>query len=302
MTVSVLGVVLGVAYLPVLVWIGLGSALLVAYRRSGSTTVFRLAAVFLGSWAVLATSVLVWVLTNGGLPAVERLLSAPLTIFDDQFLRIWLIGTVGAFLVFLAAFLLNQLVGRGFLLVLRPRELPWPRRLPRPAAPVRLFVFDSLRSDAFTFTLLERGGAGAPHRVDVILVSEGLLQQLSGPEWESVLAHELGHIRELDGRYLTFFRTLARMMRWDPVLAYLANALTRREEYRADLDAVELTGRPRALARALFKALQLPPGSPRGLPSLLGAGGRRGRRETVARIRRLVALAESGRFPEDVGG
>jgi len=103
-------------------------------------------------------------------------------------------------------------------------------------------------------------------------------------------------------RYLTFFRTLSRLMRWDPILAYFAESLTRREEYRADLDAVELTRRPRAMARALYKATFLAPTSGSSLPGLLGVGGPRGRRQAVERIRRLVALAESGRFPEELGG
>lgn len=293
--------VLGLTYVPVLLWVGIGSALLVAYRRSASATVFRLAAVFLASWALLATTVLVWVVANGGVAALKRLIAAPLTIFDQQFLSLWLIGAAGAFAVFLVAFLMSQLVGRAFLLLHRPRALPWPERVPHPATPVSLMQFDSPRPDAFTFTLVERAGPRPFRRREVILVSEGLLARLSAEEWETVLAHELGHIRELDGRYLTFFRTLARMMRWDPVLAYLADSLTRREEYRADLVAVEMTGRPRALARALYKAAECSTAPGGMLPQLLGVGGRRGRRETLKRIRRLVTLAESGRFPEDVG-
>ena len=135
----------------------------------------------------------------------------------------------------------------------------------------------------------------------MILVSEGLIDRLSTEEREAVVAHELSHIRELDGRYLTFFRILSRMMRWDPILAYFANRLTDREELRADSDAVELTRRPRALARALFKASSAADGPVRAFPGLLGTGGRRGRRQAVERIRRLVALAESGRFPEEFG-
>ena len=292
---------LGLTYLPILLWVALGTALLVSYRRSESALVFRLAAVFLGTWALLATSVLVWVLANGGWPAVPRLFAAPLTIFDQQFLAVWLIGAVGALLVFLAAFLLSQAVGRGFLLVLHPRTLDWPARLSAPPSAPTLYVFASERPEAFTFTLVERGGPRLLRRHEVVLVSESLLAELSADEWDAVLAHELGHVRDLDGRYLTFFRTLSRMMRWDPVLALLARALTRREEFRADLHAVELTGQPRVLARALYKALRLAPLSNSVLSGLLGVGGRRGREETLERIRRLVALAESGRFPEDPG-
>jgi Zn-dependent protease with chaperone function len=295
-------IVLGLTYLPVIAWVVVGFGLLVAYRRSTSTTVFRLAAAFLAGWALFATTALLWVLTNGGWPALVRLMVAPLSFFEAQSLDLWLWGGVGAFLVFLLAFALSQAVGRGFLAILRPRVVDWPARIPRSRTPTRLLAFEAKRPEAFTFTLLERGGPRLFHRRDVILVSDGLLDCLDPKEWEAVVAHELGHVRELDGRYLTFFRTLSRLMRWDPVLAYLADSLTRREEYRADLDAVELTQRPRALARALYKATLNSPSGAGVLPRLLGVGGNRGRRETAERIRRLVQLAESGRFPEELGG
>jgi len=282
-------------------WAGVGLGLLLAFRRSASTVVFRLAAGFLAVWALIATTALAWVLANGGLSAIATLIASPLTILEPRFVGLWAVGAVGAFGIFLTAFLLSQAVGRGYLALRRPRELDWPARLPTPATPTDLLAFPSPHVEAFSFTLLEPERARWLRRRDVILLSDGLLERLSPGEVEAVVAHELGHIRELDGRYLTFFRTLARLVRWDPILAYLADRLTEREEYRADLDAVELTGRPRTLARALFKAGGLDGAGRPGAAGLLGAGGRRGRRQAMERIRRLVALAESGRFPEEPG-
>ncbi|HYA71059.1 MAG TPA: M48 family metalloprotease [Thermoplasmata archaeon] len=290
------------AYAPLLLWAGLGVSLLLAYRRSPSTTVFRLTALFLGLWAVLATTALVYVLTQGGWGAAMALLRSPSLLLAPDAVPIWLAGALGAFLVFLVAFVLSQTVGRGFLRLFPSQELPWPTGLPLSSSATSLRVFRSSAEGAFAFTLLERGGPYGVRPRDVIMVSEGLLEQLEPREWEAVLAHELGHLRELDGRYLTFFRTLSRLMRWDPILALFAETLTRREEFRADLDAVEVTRRPRALARALYKAAALSPSFGGSLPGLLGVGGRRGRRQAVERIRRLVALAESGRFPEESGG
>lgn len=293
--------VVGLLYIPVLAWVGVGVGLLLAYRRSTSTVVFRLAAVFLAFWALFATTGLAWVLAGGGWTAVVRLAHAPWVIFEPRFFLVWVAGALGAFAVFLTAFLLSQAVGRGFLAVLRPRALDWPGRIPRTPTPTDLYAFPSPQIEAFSFTLLEAGGPLLVRRRDVVLLSDGLIDRLSADEQEAVVAHELGHIRELDGRYLTFFRTLSRLMRWDPVLAVLADRLTQREEVRADLDAVTLTRRPRALARALYKACALDDGGARPLPGLLGPGGARGRRQAVERIRRLVALAESGRFPEEPG-
>ncbi|MCI4365323.1 MAG: M48 family metalloprotease [Thermoplasmata archaeon] len=288
-------------YLPVLAWVAVGLGLLVAFRRSASAVVFRLAAVFLGIWALFATTGALWIVTRGSWSGVVDLAHSPMLVFQLQYARLWVAGGVGAFGVFLLAFLLSQAVGRGFLAILRPQPLGWPDGLPAATNPTTLLRFASDRPDAFAFTLLERGGRSGIRRHDFILLSQALLDLLTTLELEAVLAHELSHIRALDGRYLTFFRTLARTMRWDPILVFLADRLTVREEYRADLDAVAATRRPRALARALYKVARLP-AAPRAAAGLLGVGGRRGQRQATERIRRLVRLAESGRFPEEPGG
>ncbi len=293
--------VLELLLLAVVAWVAAGIGLALAVRRSEAPTVFRLAVLFLAGWALFATTTLVWVLANGGWSAIVELARSPTLLFEARYAALWVAGAVGAFAIFAVAFGLSQAVGRGFLLSLRPRELPWPAGLPAPRTPTSLLSFSGPAAEAFAFTLLERSGDGRLRRRDVILVSDGLLARLAPEERDAVIAHELGHVTELDGRYLTFIRTFAQMMRWDPVLAFLARSLTDREEFRADLDAVALTRRPRALARALYKAVALDPvpsGSPAGL---LGTGGPRGRRQAIERIRRLAALAESGRFPEEPG-
>lgn len=283
-------------YLPALVWVALGLGLLAACRWSAPRWVLRLAAAFLGLWALFATTLLIWVLSNGGYAAVLTLARDPLTIFAPRWAPLWALGAVGAFGVFSIAFAVNQLVGRGFLYLLRPSPMPWPRSLPRAPAALRLMQFPSRWPEAFSFTLLARDPPRALglRRVEVILLSDTLLTLLSPEELEAAIAHEAGHIGDLDGRYLTFFRTLARMMRWDPVLAFLADSLSRREEYVADDAAVALTGRPLALARALFKVSTLPSRpAPFGATGFLGAGGPRAAAETLRRIRRLVARAEA---------
>jgi Zn-dependent protease with chaperone function len=295
----------GLLYLPVAVWVITGLGLWLALRRSAPPVVLRLAATFMALWALLATTVLLWVLSNGGGAAVVRLLEAPATIFQPRWSMLWVEGAVGAFAVFATAFALNQIVGQGFLRLLRPRPIPWPHALPSPGVSTSLLAFSSDQAQAFSFTLLEvgRGRGAVLRRREVILMSTELLARLSPAEREAAIAHEVGHLSGLDGRYLTFFRTLSRMMRWDPVLAHLATTLTRREEYRADEEAARMTGRPLALARALYKVSSAgSPAPPAGALGFLGCAGGRARQETVERIRRLVALSESGRFPEEQRG
>lgn len=291
-------------YLPVMVWIATGMGLLVAYRKSTPRLVLRLAAGFLALWAVLATTVLVWVLLNGGAGAVIALLHSPLLLFQGRWAFVWMTGAAGALAVFTVAFALNQLVGHGLLRVLLTTAVEWPADLPAPERPTSLLELESAAPDAFSFTLLEPGirEGRLPYRRDVIVVSRGLRTFLAPEELDAVVAHELGHIRGLDSRYLTFLRTFAHMMRWDPLLAYLSRALTTREEYRADLEAAQMTRQPMALARALFKAMNMPESAPtRPFPGLLRLAGRHGRSEAYERIRRLVALAESGAFEGELG-
>ncbi len=265
-------------------------------------TIARASVALLAAWSLFATTVFVFFLVEGGVYAPLRLLTSPQALFAPRELAVWALGAAGAFGVFLVAFLLCQGVGRGLLRLLRPRLLPWPEGLPLPSYPVRLLEFDSQRPDAFTFTLLVPSLRGPWQRTEVILLSTGLLRVLTFEEREAVVAHELGHVRDLDGRYLTFVRTFARLMRWDPILAFVAARLTRREEFRADADAVDLTRRPRALARAIYKASRLAPARSGVLASLLGPGGRRGASQANERIHRLVELAESGRYAEELVG
>ncbi len=295
--------VLGLPLLLVVVWVASGVGLLLAFRRSGSPVVLRLATTFLALWAVLVTTALAWVVVEGGWGGVVDLFRAPFTLFQPQSAPVWLLGAAGAFGVFALAFLVNQLVGRGWLKVLGPTPLDWPEGVVPREETVTLLGFPDRRVDAFSFTLLELGGSRGLRRREVILLSSGLRATLAPEEIDAVIAHELGHIRDLDGRYLTFFRTFSRLMRWDPVLGRLARSLTWREECRADDEAVAITHNPRALARALFKASTHGAGElGMGSGGLMGIGGRRGRAEAWRRIRRLVALAEAGAWTGDAGG
>lgn len=283
--------------LPVIAWVASGIAVVVVLRRHGtSRMLLRLAAVFLGLWAVLATTALVWVIANGGWPALVSLLERPPPIFEASSLGIWVLGGLGAFAILLAAFLVNQLVGRSILRICRPQPLAWPPRLAERADAADLRLFRSSAAEAFSFTLVE-AREGRLGRREVILVSDTLWQLLGPEEQEAVVAHELAHVLDLDSRYLTYVRTFSKLMRWDPVLGYLSGRLTHQEEFRADDRAIESTHQPLALARALFKAITLPTGRPRAATlAFLGGGGARGRREALERIRRL--LARAGELPD----
>lgn len=118
----------------------------------------------------------------------------------------------------------------------------------------------------------------------VVAVTSGLLQAVSRPELEGVIAHELAHIRNRDMLLQTFTATLAgaisylaNMAMWSalfrgndeegesplgalltmvfaPIAASLVQlAISRQREFRADAVGAEISGRPLALASALRK-------------------------------------------------
>ncbi|MHB1435261.1 MAG: M48 family metalloprotease [Thermoplasmata archaeon] len=292
-----------VIVIPVASWLALGVGLLVAVRRSDSPIVLRLAAVFLGVWSLLATTALVAVVLAAERHQLPGEVLSTGGLFSPAEAELWALGALGALGVLALAFGLNQIVARGLLHLGHPQTLRWPPAL-GPAPPsLRLVSFASPRIEAFSFTLLEVGGSRGIRRTEIIFVSEASRHRLTDDEQVAVIAHEWGHIRGLDSRYLTFFRTLARMMRWDPVVGYCASSLTRREEYRADREAARLTGRPEVLARALWKAATFStPDLGRGYGGFTGRGVRGRRSEVVRRIERLLPRAEVPRDPGGSGG
>lgn len=116
-----------------------------------------------------------------------------------------------------------------------------------------------------------------PGRGARLHLTEGLLDVLSGPELEAVIAHELAHVANRDATVMTLVggpgavlleggRAVGRhggwwLMQMGALVAGLVglisqvgtNALSRYRELAADAGAAALTGHPAALASALVK-------------------------------------------------
>lgn len=185
-----------------------------------------------------------------------------------------------------------------------------------------LYVIPSLTLNAF---------AAGSRAHSAIGVTEGLLRRLSLAETAGVLAHEMAHIRNNDLLVMGLADVITRVLQllsyvalglavynvvamlrsedtiswWAVLLLYLAPALSsllqlglsRAREFKADADAVALTGDPAALASALrrletytghfWEDLMFPvPARRVPNPSLL-----RSHPDTEERIGRLAALA-----------
>lgn len=142
----------------------------------------------------------------------------------------------------------------------------------------KLYVIPSLTVNAFA--------AGRPKRAAIAL-TEGLLRKLDLAETGAVIAHETSHIRNDDLKVLARADVMTRLtqLMWIAAIVLLAvklpgylagearmpwlaiailfatpalgnlfqMAVSRRREFDADLDAVRLTGDPRAVAAALRK-------------------------------------------------
>lgn len=103
-----------------------------------------------------------------------------------------------------------------------------------------------------------------------LFLSRGMLEGLTRPELEGLLAHELAHLRHLDNLLAWLDIILFRAFSFIPPLRTAwSESLAEREAF-ADACAATATGKPRTLARALVKAASM--GTHEG-PALAGATG-----------------------------
>jgi len=106
-----------------------------------------------------------------------------------------------------------------------------------------------------------------------ILVSRGMLAILDRDEVETVIAHELMHVKHHDTGFKVFSTVLSRVLFFDPFSKFFDPAVHREREYLADEMGARTSGKPAALASALLKITEhgLPPKAAWGL-SILGRG------------------------------
>ncbi len=197
------------------------------------------------------------------------------------------------FLVFAATFGITQGSERLLLRQLsRRRDEVGLARLratrPTPAAGVEFLVVCDPTPDAFAFALLRLDRKRLPRAVSIVVVTRGLVDLLEPEELRAAVAHELAHVRARDDRYLPYFRTLASLLFFDPLLRTLHRRVSRRHEFAADREAATRTCRPRDLARALLKVFLY--GHP--CPKASGFAGK-SRSELLARIEVLIAMEEA---------
>ncbi len=201
-----------------------------------------------------------------------------------------LTSMIVAAIVLLTSAILSQTSSRALLRQRRRHRIRTEAtRLPTEVLPAGtpVWLIKDPLPDAFAIAVLRWSQRTLLRVEDVVVVTTGLTALLTSQELRAALAHEGGHVRARDDRYLPFVNTLAALMFLDPILRLLSGRLLARYEYGADEDTARATRDPRSLARAILKVYEH--GAPRGLvPGFLGPRGV----DPVQRIHRLLALAE----------
>jgi len=113
-----------------------------------------------------------------------------------------------------------------------------------PAVRVRLVESDEALAMAI--------GGKEPH----VLISRGLMALLDRDELETVIAHEVMHLKHHDAEFKVFSKLLSRFLFFDPFSKFFDPAVHREREYLADEMSGRSTGKPAALASALLKIVK----------------------------------------------
>ena len=87
----------------------------------------------------------------------------------------------------------------------------------------------------------------------IVAVSPELVESMTQPEIEAVIAHEISHLKNNDSREKGLARLAKLAFMFDPVLHLAEAALHRERELFADQSSVHYTQNPLALASALLK-------------------------------------------------
>lgn len=107
------------------------------------------------------------------------------------------------------------------------------------------------------------GAAVLGVRDPILLLDSAALQRLDAEELEGVIAHELAHVARRDNLVAWAVAVVRDVAFFVPGAGWAVRALHREREAAADQDAVEVTGRPAALASGLLQVVELAGGARR---------------------------------------
>jgi Zn-dependent protease with chaperone function len=126
----------------------------------------------------------------------------------------------------------------------------------------------------------------------VIVISRGLEENLDKDEMETVLMHELAHLRNRDTQLNTLITVYRRVLFFDPLIRVLEVVIHREREFACDEISARETRKPLALASALLKIHSVASGAKPPGAFLAGNIALYGKRTLRERIDRLLRIAE----------
>jgi len=131
-----------------------------------------------------------------------------------------------------------------------------------------------------------------------VVMSDKLLSLLNTDELETVLAHELAHIKNSDTALKAFVTAYRTTLPMDPMIRLVESAFHKVREMVADEVAAKVTTKPLSLASASLKINDAFPGNmlaSQGAYSILGAESPLSRHPPIReRIERLIQLGNAG--------
>jgi Zn-dependent protease with chaperone function len=129
-----------------------------------------------------------------------------------------------------------------------------------------------------------------------IVISKGLVTRLDRDEVETVLVHEIAHIKNHDTRLSTIVAVYRRFLFFDPFMPFVERAVCGEKEFSADELSARETQKPLSLASALLKISSANPidkshMNVKGL-SILGSSRVLSPPSVKERIERLLKIAD----------
>jgi beta-lactamase regulating signal transducer with metallopeptidase domain len=156
----------------------------------------------------------------------------------------------------------------GFVLIAKAWMIRW-RRLAAVARSARMLAFDLPVAVGAAPSLLEPGLVGMWR--PVILLPEGIANRLTGAEIDTILCHELCHLRRRDN-LLALIHMLVECMFWfHPLVWFIGARLVEERERACDEDVIAGGKSPLEYAQTILKGCQLYVRSP--LPCASGVSG-----------------------------
>jgi Zn-dependent protease with chaperone function len=149
-------------------------------------------------------------------------------------------------------------------------------------SPVALYLSPKAVPFAFSF-----GGGRS-----VIVISRGLEENLDRDEMETVLMHELAHLRSRDTQLNALITVYRRVLFFDPLIRVLEGVIHREREFACDEISARKTRKPLALASALLKIHSVASGAKPPGAFLAGNITLYGNRTLRERVDRLLRIAD----------